>query len=85
MNEVISRPWPQSERRTPHIFGVEARIAADMSPSGKNQIDRICNICGVVKVTVFGEGGLAWREWRLKGSDIQFPDDRVPNCAEVGS
>lgn len=83
MSEPISRPWPTSERRTPHIFGDETPVNSSRSPQGKSQVDRTCAVCGVVKVTVFGEGA-AWREWRLKGSEEQFADDRAPTCSVVG-
>jgi hypothetical protein len=77
---VITRPWPTSERRTPHIFGDDTRIPADKSPSGKTQKDRTCAVCGVVIVTVFGEGGTAWREWRLSASGPQQQLQEAPAC-----
>ena len=83
MSELINRPWPISERRAPHIFGDETQVTPSPSPRGKSQIERTCAVCGVVKITVFGEGHNAWREWRLKDVEAQFADDRTPACSEV--
>lgn len=83
MSEVIARPWPVSERRTDHLFGDDVLVSAGKSPSGRKQLDRACAVCGVVKVTVFGEGGSAWREWRLSADGTQLKLDAAPSCKTV--
>lgn len=83
MTEVITPPWPTSERRTAHMFGDDIDVPA-RSPHAKAQKDRTCAVCGTVMVTVFGAGGTAWREWRLSGSQHQF-EGAAPPCLSPAS
>lgn len=85
MSEVISRPWPASERRNAHMFGEDISVPC-RSPHGKAQKDRTCAVCGTVMVTVFGRTGVpAWREWRLAGSEKQFEGAAPPCLSTVQS
>ena len=76
---VVARPHVQR-----HVFGQSHLVKRDPS-AGRDydQTERAC-VCGVVKITVHGEGGSAWREWRLPGSPTQFNDALgAPRCTST--
>lgn len=67
-----------------HTFGDPRYVKADpMEGRDYPQTERTCE-CGVVKITVHGDGGSAWREWRLPGSPTQFNDALgAPPCTSA--
>ncbi len=55
-------------------------------PAGINrfpQTERTCEACQLVKITVHGQGGASWREWRKPDSPRQWRDNRAPVCEVV--
>jgi hypothetical protein len=81
VNEKIS-PLPVSPlAKVPrHVFGESRHVKAPRSDVS-TQVERTC-ICGVVKITVFGVDGSAWREWRMPGCKDQFGDALgAPECS----
>ena len=45
------------------------------------QTERTCAACKLVKITVHGKDGGAWREWRFSGHAQQFGDaGGAPPC-----
>jgi hypothetical protein len=69
--------------RPKHQFGDPKSIGALASPSRFPQTERTCFLCKVIKVTVHGRGGNAWREWRMPGESVQLCDDFRPECVPV--
>lgn len=64
-----------------HVYGDPRFVHADPAQARPyNQTERTC-VCGVVKITVHGTDGYAWREWRMPHSNDQFSDARgAPEC-----
>lgn len=80
---VVHLPQPKS--RAPHLFGAATRLAPDPARKRHEQTERVCAVCGLIKVTVHHADGRAWREWRCKDSDRQFEDERTPLCTAAPS
>jgi len=76
--EVEKLPLPQPR----HRWGEAVPITADRTPSGCEQTERACVICGMIKITVHPPHGFPWREWRHPKSDRQFPAEHTPPCKE---
>lgn len=71
--------------RTPaprHIYGEPVYVLQDPERGRPHpQSERTCAVCKLVKITVHGEGGGAWREWRFSGHAQQFGDaGGAPPC-----
>jgi hypothetical protein len=83
VSQLPVRTLPQAPR---HVFGVPHFIAQDPARGRPYpQTERSCP-CGVVKVTVHGKDGAAWREWRLPNCKPQFSDALgAPPCTLSGS
>lgn len=63
-----------------HVFGQPHYVKAPRE-GAQAQVERTC-ICGVVKITLFGSNGSAWREWRMPGCTDQFSDALgAPECS----
>jgi hypothetical protein len=58
-----------------------SRLAACEFPDGNARTLRVCNQCGMVKVTVHGGDGSAWREWRTKDGKV-WQGKLTPPCLE---
>jgi hypothetical protein len=69
-----------------HVYGEARYVKADPAKGRpNNQTERAC-VCGVVKITVHGGEGGAWREWRLPGSPDQYSDAMgAPPCSSTGA
>lgn len=63
-----------------HAFGAPLFVPQDPSRDAHPQTERICANCGLVKVTVHGPGGDAWREWRESYASPQYRLDAAPSC-----
>lgn len=72
---------PPPKQRPPHLFGPPVTVEPDPARGRHQQTERTCAVCGTVKVTVHHPDGRAWREWRVRGADRQFEDERTPLCA----
>lgn len=82
-DEAIYLPVTRLPQVPRHVFG-EPRHAKAMASGRPPQVERACP-CGVVKITVFGSNGAAWREWRLPGSPDQYSDAMgTPPCSLDG-
>jgi len=57
--------------RQPHAFGPTHRKAPEDTPSHKEQVERTCTRCPLVKITVIGDAFP--RQWRF-GNGAQFVD-----------
>jgi len=75
---VVHLPAPKNKPH--HLFGAAVTVAPDPSRGRHQQTERVCAVCGTVKVTVHHADGRAWREWRVPGAERQFEDDRTPAC-----
>lgn len=53
-----------------HVFDEEKWVPAPKTLTGLNQTERVCSVCGVIKVTVHEPGGGARREWRLTADSL---------------
>lgn len=52
----------------------------DTTPSGCDEHERVCTLCGLVKITVHQPLGYPYRAWRTK-LGIRFPDPKyTPTC-----
>lgn len=52
----------------------------DSTPTNCDEHERVCELCGLVKITVHQPVGIPPRAWRTKGG-IRFPHDGLtPTC-----
>ncbi len=67
-----------------HQWPIEntTRMAGSEFPDGNGRTLRSCANCGIIKVTVHGANGYAWREWRTKGGQV-YVGDLTPPCLGV--
>jgi hypothetical protein len=75
---VLHLPPPKNAPR--HLFGEAVTIPADISPTGIEQKEKTCQVCGAVRVTIIG--GEIPRAWRIKGDDVQRPFEPVCRVGE---
>lgn len=72
-----------------HVFppGGDVYVAQDPERGRPHpQTERTCSVCSVVKITVHGPNGGAWREWRLPNCVDQFSDALgAPPCTSTGA
>lgn len=61
-----------------HALGPEMRIARELSPSGFEQIERSCQNCGAVKITIMGQESP--RAWRRSSDGVQVATSTAPPC-----
>lgn len=81
LSHLPINPLPQVPR---HVYGQPHYVKAPREGISA-QVERTC-ICGVVKITVFGSNGSAWREWRMPNSTDQFGDALgAPECLNGAS
>lgn len=69
-----------------HVFGEPVYVLQDPQ-RGRDypQTERTCAACKIVKITVHGANGAAWREWRLPDCVPQFSDAMgPPPCSSGG-
>ncbi len=75
--EVVRLPTAADQQ---HKFGAEVRRPFDPLRD-RRQIERTCELCGVVKITVQGPDNRFWREWRTTdGKQFEGP---TPRCEVV--
>lgn len=67
-------------KAVPHKFGDPVSVPADKSPSGHQQTERSCTLCGAVKVTVHGLGDNQYRAWRKSANAEQIETFAAPLC-----
>lgn len=80
-SDIIPMPGAHAPPELPrHVFADPVDVPADQSCSGKNQTERACVLCSIVKVTVFDGEGRAHREWRYPNTSVQLSDDFRPVC-----
>lgn len=79
LSHLPVNPLPHVPR---HTYGVPRYVHADPARGRLyNQTERVC-VCGVIKVTVHGSDGYAWREWRMTETGDQFSDALgAPECS----
>lgn len=65
-----------------HILGEAKRIPPHQSKSGCEQIEKTCQTCGAVRVTILG-GDVPPRAWRIKDDCEQRPFE--PRCRAIGA
>jgi hypothetical protein len=58
----------------------ERRLAHTEFPDGNGRTERTCPLCGLVRVTVHGANGQAWREFRLRDSPNAIRLSTTPPC-----
>lgn len=64
---------------------VPTYIHCDKSPSGCDESERECELCGLVRITVHRPDGYPYRAWRSKGG-VRFPDvGYTPVCEGEGT
>lgn len=82
MSKTISMPVTPLPNVPRHVYGEPRYVRADPKVGRfYNQTERTC-VCGVVKITVHGADGYAWREWRMPYSHDQFSDALgAPECS----
>jgi hypothetical protein len=51
----------------------------------QDRTERVCQICGLVKITQHPPHGLPWREWRPRDSTARFQMASTPPCLERGA
>ncbi len=73
---------PRLSRRHQWPIHNTTRMAASEFPDGNSRTLRSCSNCGIIKVTVHGANGYAWREWRTKGGQV-YVGDLTPPCVGV--
>lgn len=69
-----------------HHFGEPIWIPGSHSISGRAQSERICKLCGAVKVTLHGTGETAGigRAWRASADAGQVETFTAPPCVPIG-
>ena len=76
MSEPISKINPP--RR--HRWVDTGSVHSDKTPSGCEEHERRCNLCGLTKITVHTPIGYPFRAWRSK-SGVRFADTAgTPAC-----
>lgn len=58
-------------------------VPASESPTGCDQTERECSVCGLLKITVHPPRELPYRAWRAPGQQ-QVTMDHTPPCRAVG-
>lgn len=71
-------PEPPPEAAPRHRWGHSRNVFNEHT--GNDQTQRICVLCGLVKITVHPPRGYPWREWRdpRGGGQLQFSG--TPAC-----
>jgi hypothetical protein len=82
---VVHLPPPKPQPAPPHLFGEPMTIAADLSPTGREQKEKTCLRCGAIRVTVMAPTGESWREWRLSADGPQLEWQGAPECKLKGA
>jgi hypothetical protein len=67
-----------------HRWGGPSTILPAESPDGNERTHRVCELCGLIKITVHPPHGFPWREWRMKDSSVSIPLTNTPPCLVVG-
>lgn len=68
-----------------HQFGTDTFVPAAQTSTRLPQSERTCHLCRLVKVTVHGCDGLAWREWRRPHETAQLADQVRPECVPIAA
>lgn len=67
-----------------HIWRDDGNKLRDTTPSGCDEHERVCEACGLVKITVHRPDGYPYRAFRSKGG-VRFIDPGfTPVCDGVG-
>lgn len=83
MTEEIAHLPPPVVRRSPHIFAAPVSVPANQLLARHQQSERVCSVCGAVKVTVHAPGSRSWREWRLSATGLQCKRGEPPCAAPL--
>lgn len=80
--EIAHLPVTSRKPEPRHVFGQPLYVLQDPQRGREHpQTERTCAVCKVVKITVHGTNGAAWREWRLPNCLDQFGDAMgAPPC-----
>jgi hypothetical protein len=62
-----------------HILDDAKRIAADVSPSGFEQVEKTCRNCGATRITMI-KPEWPYRAWRRTPDGPQIQTDIAPPC-----
>ena len=62
----------------PHLFEASVNIAMSGVTDRASQTERTCKTCGLTKITVHGNAGQSWREWRMKDGEAFI--GIMPDC-----
>jgi len=79
----MTPPLFQLATRPRHLYGAYIAVPATASISGAEQIERTCEACGAVRVTLLLAGGNAVRLWRRAGESAQLTIE--PACEVVAT
>jgi len=66
-----------------HRWGESKFVARNPDLARNDQTERTCANCELVKITVHPPQGYPWREWRDRGSQIQYTYERTPDCVPL--
>lgn len=67
-----------------HKWGDPAYLHRDTTPSGCDETEKPCVLCGLVKLTVHTPIGYPYRMWRTRAG-LRFPDDGATPLCEGGA
>ncbi len=81
--EVKALPPPKIIPPAKHPLGPQMFVAACVSPSGFEQIEKACKNCGAVRITVFAP--VVYRAWRRTSEGPQIATTIEPPCGSDGS
>lgn len=69
-----------------HKWRDDGNKLRDTTPSGCDEHERVCEFCGLVKITVHAAEGYPYRAWRTKkGVRFSDYDGLTPTCDGVGT
>jgi hypothetical protein len=68
-----------------HRWGESQFVPRNPDLARNDQTERVCINCGLVRITVHPPQGFPWREWRDRGSSIQYTADRTPECVPAAT
>jgi hypothetical protein len=63
-----------------HKWNPPVTILPSESFDGNERTERVCEHCGLTKITVHVPHGFPWREWRVRGGEVTIPLTTTPPC-----
>ena len=65
-----------------HRWTYRGSVAPEGSRSGCEEHERVCELCGLIKITVHQPRGFPYRAWRTRGG-TRFSYDVTPLCEDA--